>query len=794
MERRLVVNKTTLTNSMHHPGNLWKSPRGTMLRIEALAVAAIIITFFLIAFGSCRRWSNRWIVQKGFFAAQVLSLSLGTYSIGLMQSSSVKSDMYPIWTVSLFTLFGCIDPVTSYNGLDYKGQLSKVIYGICLHCGYVVLMSISAISSVVGNTAIGVLSAITFMKGFHRSLALVQQRRMRNMVEEIGFDNYCGQAYVLTYDFSTAQASIEDERRHRGLVVDFPTGTGDTDSDYVCLYQVDNLFREKKDELPSCYDACAAHCLSHYLQRHFLGLRKNDEGYGETFLKVEGVEGYKRAFKVIEIELAFLYDIFFTGNAFLHFYQAKTASLWALASLSGICFVGVAAAIPGTIASSSTSSGSVDTTTADLVITFAILVSVALLQLLQLIRCWTSNWARVAVVCAYIRRSNDKDSRWRAWWIRLKASVATSSNLFDKFLWQEKMAQLSMLSASTRPENKVERGASGQEGHPPPMASRLYRGCVRLVKVLGLDYIWEVLWDLLGRDTNKGDPVRLDKEVKAYIIDFLAKLKSNRLDRDWISFPHSSGTEIYYLPHSYRHQSELERKALGHGYTINLILWCIVTGHCEAAEQELDKKKDEECRGGSGRAGAEEEEREEEHRRSRRVANALCNYCAYLVASAPELLPGPVKEIREAYDRFMTEPLSWSERRWPFTEELLARPERWEIMVAVWVRMLVYAAPYGSPEAHMRHLSQGGEFITHLWALLFHLDIREWRLPSNLHEIETIDQAKTILTEFSQGNKSTAKSFLDDGIAVVAFLFVRTLFFLLQEYLVCIIIIISFFW
>jgi hypothetical protein len=59
---------------MHHdPSDLWKSPRWTVIRTQALAIVAIIMTFLLVVFGSCRRWSNRWIVQKGFFAAQVLS-------------------------------------------------------------------------------------------------------------------------------------------------------------------------------------------------------------------------------------------------------------------------------------------------------------------------------------------------------------------------------------------------------------------------------------------------------------------------------------------------------------------------------------------------------------------------------------------------------------------------------------------------------------------------------------------------------------------------------------------------
>ena len=66
---------------------------------------------------------------------------------------------------------------------------------------------------------------------------------------------------------------------------------------------------------------------------------------------VVGANDYKWTWKAIEFELAFLYEVFFTSNEFLHFYQAKGASIWALASFIGLCLVGVATAIPGTMAS-----------------------------------------------------------------------------------------------------------------------------------------------------------------------------------------------------------------------------------------------------------------------------------------------------------------------------------------------------------------------------------------------------------------------------------------------------------
>jgi len=814
---RHLENATSIT-SKHHLSGLWKSPRGTLLRIQVLAIVAIIITFFLIAFGSCRRWSNRWIVQKGFFAAQVLSLSLGTYSIGIMQSSSVKSEMYPIWTVSLFTIFGCIDPVTSYNGLDYKGPLSKVVYGICLHCGYVLLMSISAISSIVGNTAIGVLAAVTFIKGFHMSLALMQQSRMRNMVQQLDERYDSGETLALRYDYSTDPASLLDVPRTE-FTVDYPSGT---DTAYVRLSDVNDLLREKKDELQSCYDACVAYCLSHRLQRYFLGLnsRKVDPR------TPEGID-YKWALKVIEVELAFLFDVFFTGNAFLHYYQAKTASLWALASFTGICFVGVATAIPGTRTSRHCASGPggctnfLHTTTADLVITFVILVSLALLQLLQLIRCWTSNWARLAVVCAYTRNDmrmrRGKKRYWLALWMRLKVFVATSTKCFDKYLWQCKIGQYqySMLpEARSTAKKEVEGKARNRRGKS--MVDHLYRGCVGLVKVLAMDYIWEVLWDLLGSDKNKRASARLDDDVKASIIDFLGTIKSDRTEGDWLSFAQDQCIEEF-LP--YTHTPQFEPEPHGFRYTRCVMAWCIVTWYCELAEQEQERKKNASSKAEKGMgcmgtaagcfkkkaaaaAGGGGGGEREENRKHRYVANALSKYCAYLVVSAPELLPGPVPDTRRAYDHFveaareardkdalvkaMLDRQYWSRLHSgnivikdinnhasvggdrPLLD-LMRRSDPWETLADVWIRMLVYAAPYGNAEAHMRQLSQGGEFITHLWALLCHLSIREWKLPGNLHDVTAIDHAQKILTDFFPEKKERILT-EDNHAVVVAFL------------------------
>ncbi|KAF8714243.1 hypothetical protein HU200_027846 [Digitaria exilis] len=320
-------------------------------------------------------------------------------------------------------------PVTSYSGLDYKGPLSKMIFQLCLYCGYVLLMSFSTISGVLGKSAICILSVVTFIKGFHRSLALVLPSRTR---ESFGY-------------------SYEVESGCNDMVRNLP------------------LKISAKDKT-TIEDVCLGYSLSHLLQRRFLGLdtvfemEEKREEFEDSVQEDGRVIDYKGKLKVIEIELAFLYEVFFTSNEYLHFYQAKGASIWALASFIGICLVGVATAIPGTMASrhyitSSTSppeAGTVvvETTTADLIITLAILVSLALLQLVQFTRCWTSNWARVAFACNYARDlryfgAYEQTKFWR-WSMTLRAFVVTRMNWFDTYLWQDKLGQYALVDAIKR--------------------------------------------------------------------------------------------------------------------------------------------------------------------------------------------------------------------------------------------------------------------------------------------------------------------------------------------------------
>lgn len=265
MEQNL--GNVTATNDM------WKSHRGTVIRIEALALLAIALSFFLIALCSFRRRSNHWFVQKGVLATNVLSLSLSTYSIGLMQSSSVKSEVYPIWAVSMLTLFGCIDSITTY-GHDYMGQLWKILYQLCLYSGYVLLISISVISSDVGYIAIGILSAITFIKSFHRSLALMLPSLQRDMIKMIA---EVMAAEVISYSTKTDhldQLNCPDLIGYH-YVVHWPLDK--SKAKFLPTSSPDDVITIDKilqcNEVHFLSDVCLSFSLSQLLQQRFYRLR-----------------------------------------------------------------------------------------------------------------------------------------------------------------------------------------------------------------------------------------------------------------------------------------------------------------------------------------------------------------------------------------------------------------------------------------------------------------------------------------------------------------------------------------
>lgn len=103
---------------------------------------------FLAAYGSLRRRRRSFVAQKVVLAAH-LSTSLVSYALGSMQSSPVKSSMYPFWAVSLYIMSGSADTITAYN-LDDNSQQMERIYQSFLSVFYVGLIAVTILNNSTG--------------------------------------------------------------------------------------------------------------------------------------------------------------------------------------------------------------------------------------------------------------------------------------------------------------------------------------------------------------------------------------------------------------------------------------------------------------------------------------------------------------------------------------------------------------------------------------------------------------------------------------------------------------------
>lgn len=57
-------------------------------------------------------------------------------------------------------------------------------------------------------------------------------------------------------------------------------------------------------------------------------------------------------------------------------------------------------------------------------------------------------------------------------------------------------------------------------------------------------------------------------------------------------------------------------------------------------------------------------------------------------------------------------------------EDMPDEAQRWKAMADFWAKTIIYIAPlHITAKEHLRKLEDGGEFLTHIWALLSHAGI-----------------------------------------------------------------------
>jgi hypothetical protein len=185
--------------------------------------------------------------------------------------------------------------------------------------------------------------------------------------------------------------------------------------------------------------------------------------------------------------------------------------------------------------------------------------------------------------------------------------------------------------------------------------------------------------------------------------------------------------------------------ALGdNSQTVVMLTWHIATEYCSIASsnEEADQMHHRQ----------QEKVKLENYQQ---VTATLSKYCAYLMFFIPELLPGNSTDTTFVLHDMMLEGCRLLGKGKTSRDELLniiANSESssdnniehtifvrglklgrdlekedvvlcWKVMAEFWAETIIYIAPSDNVTAHMERLAQGGEFLTHVWALLTHAGI-----------------------------------------------------------------------
>ncbi|VAH84268.1 unnamed protein product [Triticum turgidum subsp. durum] len=382
-------------------------PRKSVDRVEDFVIIAAVFMIALAILSPRRRQSRSIIIRYGVGGVFILSFPLLSYTVGLMQAGKIKNELYPVWAMFLAMLFGGTSSM-SVQKLDQNKQLMK-LYCDCLLftlCSATVLGGfIYTFGMKHSSSRLVPFIGCLYVVGFLLGIKTAEQWGAASLASKPSSDN--GIKWLALYMKGEHKLSTSyDPRTMQGYKypILIHSGRATIGENAITL---DNIWCDNIGILSSYYrppirrlkDLCLSFALFHLVVRRYFGYTCPESGLDKTRdLVLDGLlqteQDYKRAFKVIEAELAFLYDFFFTKYASIMYgnelrYYALSLTLTLVSIAAGAWSLSVLNR-HGSILDSRF----VETSTQDVLVTVIALVALSVSQFLQIWSYCVSDWAK----------------------------------------------------------------------------------------------------------------------------------------------------------------------------------------------------------------------------------------------------------------------------------------------------------------------------------------------------------------------------------------------------------------
>ncbi|XP_020156842.1 uncharacterized protein [Aegilops tauschii subsp. strangulata] len=735
------------------------SSAGQLARIEGLVTVACILVGILVVSNSRRRHDGRFMARLVVWGAFMFNFPVISYTIGLMQSSSIRNELFVVWACFLLLLLGSADTMTAFSFND-SSQQTRSMMNQALHVVYLLFLILYYKGQLRGSflVILFLLWCLSVVRLGLRCKAYRSTCRSRGLIREnqVMFEymkyeplNSPGiqggvynaetmEGYIYLVDgkevkkVQYGEEVIRVSYREPETVVDVPgidtapdiagAETGDAHQlrvDAEKTVDVARIWQCKGKLLQYGGDKGASRrrdlCLSFALFR-ILRLRFAVDHVGNIFFPfqsdkcrdfvVKGLlsddEDLDRAFRVVEAELGFLFDFFYARYPSIKDTLAPDLIVYA-AILATSIFTLFSPDLLKYQPTGVSANIFIHGFNLDLLVTRLVIVWYILLESYQFLSLFIfSDWHKVKMLCRYVRKES-----WHMALVEIPLKVLCYFT-FSKY-WKGSIGQYFILD----------------NAHPHPVKSFLS---------------WISLEALDSSLMTKSISLPLD--VREAVLRQLKAIAGKVTDgRMWL---YEMG--IVDL--------DLDRDCLlGHTYARYIMTWHIATSICsygkEVAELNARKQAAELIASKQENASKEAVELMKNHA----VATKLSGYCAYLMAFKPDLVPdstytslsmargtlhnareflGKCKSNKEKYDklialgkiqstnhevRFLSEGARIAVY---LVEKIKTEEERWRVLATFWANMMLWIGSSDRAVAHATSMATGGEFITLIWALLTH--------------------------------------------------------------------------
>ncbi|GLT29970.1 hypothetical protein SLA2020_047980 [Shorea laevis] len=669
------------------------------IEISMLVMALAAVVLFVTG-SSRRRGCCGAIAFVQWLSYTLVSKELFTFTIGQMQGATFQNELLPLWGAFMLIVFGEVHSFSAYNPEDneqWKKYSSIIILQSFFVGGMVglytettkyrywlipilVCMVIEADEKIAAlkmaarsSLALNTKPISAFMASEHEISTVGEQ----DPIQMNGYN------YLVTGD---RVGMFQVMRPQYQMQLDVAR------DEVVTLQKIwqcqGRLLRGKTGQ--QLKDICFSFALFKLLLRRFGGQPFSESSHDKTWKLVRNglleKEGdYERALRVIEVELSFLFDLFYTKYAVIFkggqgFRRSKILSTLFLVGFG--VFIAREYLINYKPKANEFHLITTHGVNVDTRVTGILIVGILFMAIAQSLYLIVSNWAMVLLICNYVRGIYCGNY--------LMLLLAKMVLLRHRWLkpWGRKLGQYSLLESF----------------HRDPLKYKFRHFSSGFV-------------DGVPRQGRTGSSkIELPEEVKKAVILNLRTINDRKLSNGEKSLQQNNvQVELLWA-------SKLQTP------THVILVWHIATSLCKIATRPNSLRNGDFI-----------------------VATRLSDYCAYLVAFAPRLISdnatdsefifdevlkdcrGSLKECksdRDKYDKIMKklggqETIIHEGARLANDLQNLRNESdfMWKVLADFWAELMLFVAPSGDPRAHVEHLAEGGEFVTHLWALLSHAGI-----------------------------------------------------------------------